>query len=253
MPDRIKLYMFSGSPPCTTARLMLEHKRLEYKHVHLLVGPHAFAMPLRGFEQMTVPALKIDGRCVQGSRLIARVLDELQPQPPLFAADAQRRQAIAHAERRGEELQDVTRRIVLCASRRDPRVFSSVYGHASALVRPVQRVSRSLVIRLASAGHHASDFAVEEDLAALPGRLDEIDAWIDEGLLDGAELNAADFQIAPNIALLLRLEDLAPHIEHRPAARLARRLVPNEGGLGAVLPPHWLAPLAGQASTASAT
>ncbi len=26
-----------------TARLMLEHKNIDYKRVHLLIGPHAFA------------------------------------------------------------------------------------------------------------------------------------------------------------------------------------------------------------------
>ena len=244
MAPRIKLYMFSGSAPCRTAALMLEHKGLEYDAVHVLVGPHAFAMPPRGFDTMTVPAMKLDGRPVQGSRVISRALDELQPDPPLFPRDAQRRAAVEQAERRGEELQDATRRIVLAAARREPGIFTSVYGHASALMRPAQRVSRGLVIKLASAGHHATDFVVAEDLAELSARLDEIDAWIEEGLLDGPELGAADFQIAPNVALLLRFADLAPHIEARPAARLARRLVPEApASMGAVLPPDWLAPI----------
>lgn len=247
MAEKVKLYMFNGSAPSLTARLMLDHKGIDHRCKHLLVGPHAFGMPPRGFEMMTVPAMKIGRRRVQGSRVISRALDELQPQPPLFADDPQRRRAIVEAERRGEELQDAARRIVLCAARREPRVFLIVYGHANRLKRPLQRLTRGLVVRLASAGHHATDFTGEEDLAALTARLDEIDAWIEQGLLNGPQLNAADFQIAPNVALLLRFEDLAPHIEHRPAAQLARRLVPDGAArIGAVLPAAWLAPLGGQ-------
>lgn len=249
MADTVKLYIVSGSAPSLTARLMLEHKGLDHRCKHLFVGPHAFAMPPRGFDMMTVPAIKVGARRIQGSRVIARALDELQPEPPLFPTNPQRRQAVVEAERRGEELQDAARRIVLCAARREPRVFLSIYGHANPLMRPAQRLSRGLVVRLASAGHHASDFAGEEDLAALPARLDQIDAWIEQGLLNGPQLNAADFQIAPNVALLLRFEDLAPHIERRPAAQLAQRLVPDvPARIGAVLPRAWLAPLSGQAT-----
>lgn len=194
MTARTTLYMFNGSAPSLSARLMLEHKGLEYRCKHLVVGPHAFAMPPRGFDMMTVPAVKIAGQRIQGSRV--------------------------------------------------------VYPHASALVRPAQRVSRGLVIRPASAGHHATDFAAGEDLAALPRRLDEIDAWIDDGLLDSGDLNAADFQVAPNIALLLRFDDLAVHIKGRAAAQLARRLIPNaDARIGAVLPDKWLAPLRASSSS----
>jgi glutathione S-transferase len=253
MADKVKLYTFDGSNPSLTAELMLEHKGIEYKRAHVLIGTHAFGMLARGFDTMTVPALKIDGRRVQGSRMISRALDELQPQPPLFPADPERRQAVVDAERRGEKLQDAARRLVLCASRHEPSVFRSVYGHPNARMRPAQRLSRALVIRLASASHNATDFAAEEDLTALPACLDQIDTWIKEGLLNGRELNAADFQIAPSIALLLRFDQLAPHIERRRAAQLARRLVPDDPArVGAVLSPAWLAALGESANTAPA-
>jgi len=242
MAGKVTLYMFTGSTPSITAQLMLEHKQIDYKRVHMLVGPHAFSMLGRGFQLMNVPALKIDGRRVQGSRQISRALEELQPQPPLFGADEHQRRAVAQAERWGEEFQDAVRRIFWCAARRNPRAMMTVHPHANPLMRPAQHVTRRLVTRLATAGHQASDFAGEEDLAELPARLDQIDAWIDEGLLNGRQLNAADFQIAPNIALLLRFEDLAPHIQDRPAAQLARRLLPEASvRIGAALPAKWLA------------
>ena len=244
MKRAIKLYMFSGSAPSMTARLMLEHKNIDHKRVHLLIGPHAFGMLGRGFVTMTVPALKIDGRRVQGSREISRALDELVPHPPLFPADPVRRQAVDDTERWGETFQDAVRRLVLYASRIQPRTFSSVYRHANPLMRPVQRIARGLVIRLASAAHRATDRAAQEDLAGLPACLDRIDAWIEDGVLNGEELNAADFQIAPNIALLQRFDDLAPLVEGRPAARLAQRVAPEfPGDIGAILPAQWLAPI----------
>ena len=254
MARKVKLYMFNGSAPSLTARLMLEHKGIEHKAVHLMVGPHAFGMLGRGFQTMTVPALKLDGRRVQGSLEISRALDELAPHPPLFPLDPQRRRAVEEAEEWGEQLQDAARRLVLCAARRDRRAFLSVYRHTNPLMRPAQRVACGLVTRLATAGHRATDRAGERDLAALPARLDQIDAWIAQGLLDGPELNAADFQIAPNLALLLRFEDLAPYVEGRPAARLAQRVAPEfPGDIPAVLPPAWLAPLRDDRSTAGAS
>ena len=244
MARKAKLYMFTGSAPSISARLMLEHKGIDFKLVHLMVGPHAFGMLARGHQTMTVPALKFEGRRVQGSREISRTLDELIPQPPLFPADPEDRQAVEQAERWGEELQDLVRRLVLCAARRDPRAFTSIYKHANPLMRPAARMSRGLTIRLASAGHRATDRAGEEALAALPSRLDQIDAWIDSGLLNGPQLNAADFQIAPNVALLMCFADLAPFVRIRPAARLAERVVAEfPGTIDAVLPTAWLAPL----------
>ena len=251
MGRKIKLYMFTGSAPSMTARLMLEHKHIDHKRIHVMVGPHAFGMLGRGFDTMTVPALKIDGRRVQGSREISRALDELKPEAPLFPAEPERRQAVEQAERCGEEFQDLVRRLVLCASRRDPSAFSSVYRHPNPLMRPAQRISRAFVIRLASAGHRATDRAGQEDVAALPARLDQIDAWIEQGLLNGPELNAADFQFAPNLSLLMCFEDLAWLVEERPAARLARRLAPEfPGEIRAVLPPAWLEPVAEASSDA---
>ena len=69
----------------------------------------------RGFQTMTVPALKVDGQRVQGSREISRAFDQIMPQPPLFPADPESRRAVDLAERCGEELQDLARRLVLCA------------------------------------------------------------------------------------------------------------------------------------------
>ena len=57
--------------------------------------------------------------------------------------------------------------------------------------------------------------------------LDRIDAWIAEGVLNGEQLNAADFMIAPSLALILYREDVMPLFEGRAALRLVDRLLPE--------------------------
>jgi glutathione S-transferase len=73
----------------------------------------------------------------------------------------------------------------------------------------------------------ATDAAVRRDLAALPAMLDRIDAWIDGGVIGAAEPNAADWQLASSIRLLMTMADLRRPIESRPAGALALRLVPE--------------------------
>lgn len=245
MPAEVKFYMFPGSNSVYTSRLMLDHKGIDYKLVKLPPGAHAFIMLALGFETMGVPALKLDHRRVQGTRAISRVLDEIVPQRRLFPADPRRRKAVEDAERWGEEFQNVTRRIFYCGARRDRQAFASVMTAERRLpMRLVLRAGAPLIVRLASGAHRASDDAGREDLALLPERLDQIDRWIEQGLLNGGQLNAADFQIAPNVSALLLCEDLAPLIAGRPAAALARRAAPDYiGRLRPVFPPDWLAPL----------
>lgn len=245
MPAKVKFYMFPGSSSVYTGRLMLDHKGIDYKLVKLPPGAHAFIMLALGFETMGVPALKLDRRRLQGTRCISRALDELVPERPLFPADPLRRKAVEDAERWGEEFQNATRRIFYCGARRDRQAFASVVTAERGLpMRLVLRAGAPLIVRLASGAHHASDDAGREDLALLPERLDQIDRWIGEGRLNAAQLNAADFQIAPNVSALLLCEDLAPFIAGRPAAMLARRVAPDYvGHLRRVFPPDWLAPL----------
>ena len=59
--------------------------------------------------------------------------------------------------------------------------------------------------------------AERELLDVVPGMLDRIDAWIEAGVLNRPDLNAADFVIAPNLALLCYRADVGPEVERRPA------------------------------------
>ena len=246
MSGKIKLYGFTGSNSVYTGRLMLEHKGLEYDFVKLPPAVHAPTMLMLGFPTMGVPAMKVDGMRVQGTRWIARALDELYPDKPLlFPADPELRRKVQDAERWGEDLQNAVRRIFYCAARRDRKTFLSVLGSGRGPVKSLgMRMLAPVVIKLATGLHRASDEAGREDIELVPQRMDQIDAWIADGILGGEHLNAADYQIAVNVAALLLSEDLTPFIEWRPAAALARRVLPEYGGhIGPVVPDEWMARL----------
>src|SRR4051794_5890358 len=106
----VKLYGLAVSHPSHAARAMLEHKGIEFELVHFPPLSQPIALRAAGFRGRKVPALKIDGRRVQGTLEISRTLEELRPDPPLFPAD--RRAAVEEAEAWGErELQPLPRRI----------------------------------------------------------------------------------------------------------------------------------------------
>jgi glutathione S-transferase len=67
----------------------------------------------------------------------------------------------------------------------------------------------------------------QEMMAGLPAMLDRIDGWIDEGVLGGPQLNAADFMVAPSLALILYRPDVMPLFAGRPALELVDRLLPE--------------------------
>jgi hypothetical protein len=60
--------------------------------------------------------------------------------------------------------------------------------------------------------------------------IERVDELLGAGVIGGAEWNAADFQIATSVSLLLTLEDVRPLIEGRPAERHARAIVPRQAG-----------------------
>jgi len=227
-------------------RLMLEHKGIEFKRTDLLPVISKGVLKAMRFEAVTVPAMIVDGRRVQGSREIARELDRLKPEPPLFPADPEQRAAAEEAERFGdEELQHPVRQILWWTLRKDSSPLRS-YSEGARIGVPIGLAVRTAapIVALSARFNEASDENVRRDLAALPGLLDRVDAWIEAGVLGGDELGAADFQIAPSVRLAMTLGDLRPLIEPRPAGKLAMRVVPDyPGEAPPILPAEWLEPL----------
>jgi glutathione S-transferase len=249
-----RLYTIPGSHPGMAARAMLEYKSIAHKRTDLFPVMSKGILRVLGFAGKTVPALKIDGRKVQGSRPIARELERLQPQPALFPEDPELRAAVEEAERFGdEELQHPIRQISWWSIKKDSSSLRS-YSEGAKLGIPIGLAVKTAapIVALAARTNEATDENVRRDLAALPGFLDKIDAWIEAGVIGGEQLNAADFQIAPSVRLAMTLQDLRPAIEARPAGKHALRVIPDyPGDAPPILPPAWLQQLRDTTATAS--
>lgn len=231
--------------------LLLEHKGIPYESVELVPGMHSVAVRLLGFpavasrtEQLgegrhsrlamadrlgTVPALRYDGERVQTCREISRFLDDVQPEPPLFPADPERRRAVEEAERWGDEvLQMPARRLVIAGGLRgagathkdgdDGRLGTLLYKNRRVRLRSMPMLARVFEV---------NERTERELLDALPGMLDRVDAWIADGTLNGEQLHAADYMIVTSLALMMYRPDLESEIASRPAGALVDRVLPE--------------------------
>jgi glutathione S-transferase len=246
-----KLYVILGSHACRTAMLMLDHKGIQYETVELPAGFHPFLVRLRGFggnprtfrrldgdtnlmlgslDRMgTVPALLFGDERVMTNRKIARLLERIRPEPPLFPADSELRQAVEEAERwSDEELQMVARRLGMAGALHE-RAFMATDGRLGPLLSRSETARRIGARMVGKFVFRAGTDQESELLTGLPAMLDRIDGWIEAGVLNGEKLYAADFAIAPNLALLSYRRDLRPEIESRPAIALLDRLLPEPG------------------------
>ena len=246
-----KLYVIPGSHACRSAILMLDHKQVAYRRVDIPTLLHPVAVRLRGFEAAgetrvagarrplalrlgdhlgTVPALAANGQRVSTNREIARFLDARHPEPSLFPADPGQRRAVEEAERwANDTLQMVARRVALSGAVQHPSEISrsAADGRMGHLLYR-RTLARRLIIPLIGRFSFAVDRDAEGELLAdLPAMLDRIDAWIADGVLGGAQLNAADFMVAPSLALILYRPDTLTLLEGRPALELVDRLLPE--------------------------
>jgi glutathione S-transferase len=221
---------------------MLESKGLDYKPIWLLPGLHPAQLRTRGFRGGTVPAMKIDGRKLQESRTISRALEELQPDPPLFPADPEKRLQVEETERWGDEvLQDVPRRIVRWMSVHRPETRVMIAREIGVpLPRFAAWINAPTARRMANKVN--SDAEIQNAIAQVPEVLDHVDDLLEEGVIGGEPPNAADFQIATSVRALLTVRDLDAVTKGRPSADLAMRLIPEFGNdfPAGLLPPEML-------------
>jgi glutathione S-transferase len=239
----IRLYGIPLSHPVLGVRGMLDFKHLSYRYVELLAGGHPPMLWALGFRGATVPAIKLpDRRRVQGSRAITQALEQIAPDPSLYPAPPAARATVADAEHWGETvLQPIPRRLIRWGLREHLSQRQWFADVASPLPAPsVTGLLLTPIVPVFALVVGASAAQVRDDLDRLPELLDEVDRLIAQGTIGGATLNAADFQIAPSIRMMLAMTDIAHLIVDRPAAALARRVVADYPEIPPALPADWI-------------
>jgi glutathione S-transferase len=199
---------------------------------------HKAILPLMRYRGSTVPVMSFEGRRISGTMRIARALETLVPDPPLFTRD----------DLEGEEawadsiLQDGVRQLARTAIGMDKEAMAT-FLHAPLLGIPVDVVKPTvpLLHPVVSRQMRPKQGTAEACLEALPGQLDRVDALLEEGIIGSGRPNVVDYQVAPSVRLMLNFDQLREHVDARPAGAHARRFVPDyPGRFRAVFPDAWL-------------
>jgi glutathione S-transferase len=217
------LYGIPGSHAVRTGELMLEHKGIEFRRVNFVPGSHRVLVRALGFKGDRVPAVRFeDGRRAQGTRELPRVLDELQPEPRLVPDDPRALEAEAWAD---EVLQQWARRMVASTGARDPDALAGrgAGGMLGPLLTRHER-PRRMVARAVLKAFGVTKEQLADDRERTGEILDRVDAWIEDGVLNGEELRSPDFAVASSLALVDYILELQPELRRRPSGALLERV-----------------------------
>jgi glutathione S-transferase len=206
---------------------MLDLKGIDYELATVLPGTQRIHLRLVGFRGGTVPALKLDGRRIQGSRTIARALEQLRPEPSLLPADPQMRALVEEAERWGEqELQPVPRRILRWGLVGD-LALRRWLAEQSRMPAPAVAARTSGPLARYYAHVVGADAAeIRRALVKLPRLLDHADALLADGVLTTDPPNVATLQVLCSVRSLAAFTDLRDQVARHPSAAAARALFP---------------------------
>jgi len=223
-----------------TAEAALKHKGLTYELVNLAMGKHQDEVErIYGEGRRTVPGMTIGEETVHGSTAILWKLEQDFPEHPLYPEAI--REEVREAELWADgDLQDFGRRLPWSALHFRPESMGS-FGGAGALDPPGTDYAIKF-IRATWKYHGISAVRMAEDLAALPGMVDRIGQYAEEGLIDGDQPTAADLQIGATVRVLLTVGDLRPLFEGSAAERVAMRHFPDYAGLvpAGAFPEGWV-------------
>ena len=217
------LYAIPGSHAVRTGELMLEHKGIDFRRVNFPPGPHRVLVRLIGFPGDRVPAVKFDdGRRAQGTRELPRVLDELVPEPRLVPDDPRALEAERWAD---DVLQQWARRMVASTGARNPDALDGrgAGGRLGALLTRHERPRRT-VARAVLVAFRVTKEQLRDDRERTGEILDQVDAWIADGVLNGDELRSPDLAVASSLALVEYIVALQPELQRRPLMELIERV-----------------------------
>lgn len=238
MTPTLTLHAVPPSHPCMTVAGALDFKGLSYERIDFSPGEHVERMKeIYGEGNSTVPGMLVDGEPVHGSRAILARLESIAPDPALYPSDE-----VREAERWGdEELQDLGRRFPWGALHFRPEAMGT-FGGGDPLDGPGTDFAMKYV-RASWKYHGITAARLEQDLAEFPAKLDHVEDLAARGVIGGEQPNAADFQIAATIRVLLTLGDLRPLLQGGAAERIALELFPAYPGEvpAGAFPAGWVA------------
>ena len=246
------LYVIPGSHACRTGMLLLAHKHVAHRIVRLPTGPHPLLVRLAGFPGSsspirnldgathpmlstmdrlgTVPALRYGERRVQTNMAIARFLEQVRPEPPLFPESPERRGAVEEAERWGDEVLQ------------GPRGGSCSRPPSGAWTNSTAAAAAAASGRCCPAARRSAGTPARSPDGSRSGRAPHTTPSCSRGCRrcstgstrgsrrtcsTARPSNAADLMIAPSLALIAYRCDLRPEIDARPAGSLLERVLPE--------------------------
>ena len=238
--EPVTLHVVPMSHPCMTARAGLRHKGIEFEEVMLLPGNQDGVLEgIYGEGNTTVPGIVAGEKPVHTSVGIFRFIEAEVPENPLYP------EAIATEVQEAEiwgdgYLQDVARRLPFGALHFRPGSMGTFAGAGELDAAGTDFAAKNLRGIWRYLKLKPSDLM--EDLARMDETIERIETFAEEGILDGEEPTAADFQIASSARVLLTVGDLLPTLEGTAAERIARRYFPDyEGEIPAgAFPPGWV-------------
>lgn len=225
MAPEITLHAVPPSHPCMTVAAALELKGLAFERVDL---PHTERLErmeeIYGEGNSKVPGAVIDGEPVHGSRAIMARLEQLEPDPALYPSDA-----VREAERwADEELQDLGRGLTWGAMYFRPESMGTFAGGG-----PLDPPGTDFAIKFVRATwryHGITAMRIHDELSGLPAKVAHIEQLAADGVIGGAQPNAADLHIGATIRVLLPISDLRPLLSGTAAERIAIGLFPEYPG-----------------------
>lgn len=228
---------------------MVELKGIDHKLVSVTPMTQKLHMRAAGFRRGTVPAMKVDGKRVQGSRQIARALERRWPSPALFPGDPEQRARVEEAERWGEQrLQPIPRRIFRYGVASNPDLRRWVLEQQSLpssdlISRAIVPVVRYYANTPELDGRSGGEDGVRDSLAELPALLDHVDELLADGTLSTNPPNAATLQILSAVRTLGVFSDLREVFAERPSLSASWEIGLSPRELPTVpsfLPGEWL-------------
>jgi len=205
MLDGVRLYTFSLSHFSEKIRWMLDASGTRYREIALTPFLHIpRTLLLSGMRSTTVPILRADGVCIQGSARILEWLAEQRAPFPLLPQEPQARARTLEIEKRFDRVGTHVIRYVYSEALNGREIARLWTLDSSALPAAAVQLAFPLMRVLTRRAFAITPANVEKSRLALAAALDWLDAEIADGRrnLLGSQLSAADITVCALLAPL---------------------------------------------------